>query len=430
MTTSKSAYEICLKDMFALQRFGIKLGLDIISDMLKTLGNPHRSFRCIHIAGTNGKGSIASSLAKILQLSGMRVGLYTSPHLVTFNERIQIDGQPISDEQVVTLYESVRNANRGERQATFFEFATAMALLQFASSEVDWALIETGMGGRLDATNIIVPELSIITNISLEHKEYLGNTIEQIAAEKAGIIKPGVPVVTGVRQKKVMALLEKLSNNLKAPCYRRGKDFRIRRKSDRSFDYYGKHQTIKDISIGLEGSHQFDNAAIVLAACEQLILKGLQLPHSKIRKALWTNAWPGRLEKVMEQPVVILDGAHNLMAARVLAKYIKEELQPSHTTLVIGILDDKPYEAMLKILAPTCHKIILTKAKINRALPPEKLLNIVSPLNPNVEIVENVPAALQKAISGSLPTEAVCVAGSLYVVGEAKEAMIKYPSRP
>lgn len=413
--------------MFSLQRFGIKLGLDVISAILEILGTPQSSYRCIHIAGTNGKGSIAASLAKTLQLSGFKVGLYTSPHLVKFNERIQVNGRPVSDDHVVSLYEAIRNADRGERHATFFEFATAMALYQFARSNVDWAIIETGMGGRLDATNVIVPELSIITNISLEHKEYLGTTLAQIAAEKAGIIKPGVPVVTGARQKNVIAVIEEISERLNAPCYRRGKDFRIKRKTDRTIDYYGKHQTIKNVAVGLEGSHQADNAAIVLAACEQLTERGIRLLQDDIRNALLNTHWPGRLEKVMEQPIVILDGAHNLMAARVLANYINEELNSTPTTLVVGILDDKPYEAMLKALAPLCRKIILTKPKINRALPPEKLLKIIHPLNSHVEVIEDVSTAVQKAVESALPTEAVCVAGSLYVVGEAKEALANYP---
>lgn len=425
MNRPKSAYDSCLEKMFSLQRFGIKLGLETIRDILEALGNPQNAYRCIHIAGTNGKGSIASSLARILHLSGFQVGLYTSPHLVKFNERIQINGCPISDERVVALYEKVRTADQGERQATFFEFATAMALYEFARSNVDWALIETGMGGRLDATNIILPKLSIITNIALEHKEYLGNTLAQIAAEKGGIIKPEVPVVTGVGQKNVITVVEEIARKQNAQCYRKGKDFRTRRKADRKFDYYGIRQNLKDVSLGLAGDHQYDNAAVVLAACEQLIDQGINLPQDSIRKALANNHWPGRLEKVLDQPTVILDGAHNLMAARMLAGYIKKELNAVPTTLIVGILDDKPYEAMLKSLVPACRKIIITKPKINRALSPEKLLEIVRPMNPEVEIIEDVATALHKTIEQSNPSEAICVAGSLYVVGEAKEALQK-----
>jgi dihydrofolate synthase/folylpolyglutamate synthase len=425
MNKTDSVYEKCLQSMFALQRFGIKLELDTISGILKLLGNPHLSYRCIHIAGTNGKGSIASSLALILHNSGYRVGLFTSPHLVKFNERIQINGKPVNDEQVVSLYKTVRNADRGERKATFFEFATAMALYEFACSQVDWAVIETGMGGRLDATNIIKPELSIITNISLEHQAYLGNTLTQIAGEKGGIIKPDTPVVTGVSQKSVITVIEEISRKQNAPCYRKGRDFRIRRKTNGHFDYFGIERDIKNLAAGLAGNHQLDNAAVVLAACEQLTNQGMILPQNVIRSTLKNNHWPGRLEEALDKPRVILDGAHNQMAARVLSNYIKEELKSYETTLVVGILDDKPYEKMLKSLVPVCKRVILTQPNSPRALSAEKLLKIVGPMNSDVEIIKDVATATLKAIKNCKPTEAICIAGSLYVVGEAKEALLK-----
>ena len=191
--------------MYGFQRFGIKLGLSTIKKILGGLGDPQDTFTCIHVAGTNGKGSVASSLATILRCSGYKTGLYTSPHLVRFNERIQVNNRPITNEKVVASYRAVNDAHFGKRNPTFFEFTTAMALFEFAAQKVDWAVIETGMGGRLDATNIINPALSIITNISLEHREYLGNTLAQIAVEKAGIIKNRTPLVTGIRQKKAFA---------------------------------------------------------------------------------------------------------------------------------------------------------------------------------------------------------------------------------
>ncbi len=422
---SLSAYENCLAKMFSLHRFGIILGLDTIADMLKKLGDPQRNFNCIHIAGTNGKGSIASWLATMLRNAGQKVGLYTSPHLVKFNERIQIDGRPIEDDRVISLYETVLEANHGERQATFFEFATAMALYEFSRLHVDWAIIETGMGGRLDATNIILPKLSIITNISLEHQSYLGDTLEEIAAEKAGIIKPGVPVVTGVEQPSVIQVVEAASSKNNSPCYRKDKDFQIHLNADGTLDYAGIDCQMKNVNIGLAGNHQLDNAAIVLAACEQLKRQGVDISEEVIRTSLLENNWPGRLEKVMDRPRVILDGAHNLTAAQVLADYIKQEFSLTRTTLVVGILDDKPYEAMLKILVPTCSKVILTQPKINRALNPQTLLPLVQSLSNEVEIIPDVACALQTAIAQSLPEDAVCVAGSLYVVGEAKESLGK-----
>ena len=188
--------------MYGLRRFGIKMGLSTIRKILSGLGNPQNTYACIHVAGTNGKGSVASSLASILNQAGYKTGLYTSPHLVNFNERIQINSRPISNANVLASYKAISRVHHGDREPTFFEFATIMAFYEFASRKVDWAIIETGMGGRLDATNIILPRVSIITNISLEHRDYLGDTLEQISGEKAGIIKPRTPVITGIRQKK------------------------------------------------------------------------------------------------------------------------------------------------------------------------------------------------------------------------------------
>ena len=205
--------------MYGLRRFGIKLGLSTIRKILKGLGNPQDAYSCVHIAGTNGKGSVASALATILYRSGYKTGLYTSPHLIRFNERIQVNNRPISNKRVAQLYTSIIRTHQGKREPTFFEFATAMALYEFAAQQVDWAIIETGMGGRLDATNIIHPAISIITNISLEHREYLGNSLEQIAGEKAGIIKKRKPVITAIRQKKRLTSFEKLPKRRLHRCF-------------------------------------------------------------------------------------------------------------------------------------------------------------------------------------------------------------------
>jgi dihydrofolate synthase/folylpolyglutamate synthase len=187
--STKESYNNCLKNLYSLRRYGIILGLDIIGNILKGVGNPHNNFNTIHVAGTNGKGSIASALSTILHKAGYKVGLYTSPHLVRFNERICVNNHPVSDENVVAAYRAVKSAHHGSREPTFFEFTTAMAFYEFGRHNVEWAVVETGMGGRLDATNIIIPALTIVTNISLEHKLYLGNTITEITREKGGIIK-------------------------------------------------------------------------------------------------------------------------------------------------------------------------------------------------------------------------------------------------
>ena len=417
------SYTDCLKTMYGLRRFGIKLGLSTIRRILNGLGSPLDRTAFIHVAGTNGKGSIASALAAILHLSGYKVGLYTSPHLVKFNERICINGLPISDENVVASYEAVKRVHYGGREPTFFEFATAMAFYEFGRQKVDWAVIETGMGGRLDATNIIKPALSIITNISIEHKEYLGNTITRIAGEKGGIIKKNTPVVTGVKQKNAISVLKTIAQSQSSRFYRLGDTFRVRRNQNQTFNYYGIENVWRNMQTGLIGRHQINNAAIVLAACEVLNTIRTDLPPAKIKQGLMQNRWPGRLEIVSRAPLVILDGAHNLIAARKLAGYLSENISDRNITLVIGILDDKPYDAMLKSLLPFCKRAIVTTPKIDRALPPETLHTVARQMLSDVTIIPDVNSAVQHAVDTASSHDVVCIAGSLYVVGEAKEAL-------
>ncbi len=422
---SITPYNNCLKSLYSLKRFGIILGLSVIRDILENLGNPQRNYSCIHVAGTNGKGSVASGLAAVLYAAGYKTGLYTSPHLVRFNERIVINNKPVINRAVVESYESVKNAHKGNREPTYFEYATAMGLYEFGRQKVDWAVIETGMGGRLDATNIINPALSIITNISIEHREYLGNTISEITAEKAGIIKTGKPVITGVKQEKAAEVINRIAFEKSAPVFRLGKDFKIRKKSSGAFTYYGIEHTWKDLSTGLLGNYQADNAAIVLAACELLNQKKATLPIKDIRKGLKENIWPGRLEIVSTSPLIILDGAHNLVAARNLAKYLSGNLSDKNIILVTGILDDKPYKAMLKTLLPICKKVILTQAGIDRALPTETLAAEAKKITPHVKMIPSVAEAVNFAIQSASSKDAICIAGSLYVIGEAKQALKK-----
>jgi dihydrofolate synthase/folylpolyglutamate synthase len=411
--------------MFGMRRFGIKLGLDTIDKVLTRLGNPHRAYKIIHIAGTNGKGSVAASLAAILERAGCKVGLYTSPHLVRFNERIVINHTPISDAEVLGTYGAVREAYAGERELTFFEFTTAMAFLSFAHHEVDWAIIETGMGGRLDATNIVTPNLTIITNISLEHRSYLGTTLCAIAGEKAGIIKAGVPVVSAVHQPEARAVVRRAAKEKKAPFYLKGHDFRVRRlgKSGGRFNYYGMQQRWHDLEITLAGDHQFENAALILATCELLGDQGVRLTKETLRRGLADTRWPGRLEMVRDKPLVILDGAHNLAAARNLGRYLRTQLKGRAITLVVGILDDKPAAAMLKAWVPACSRVILTQPVIDRSLTPQALVPIVTQMGITPRIIPQVDAAVKTAIAEAAPQDAVCIAGSLYVVGEAKTAL-------
>ncbi len=421
----KDSYNIILKSMYSLRRFGIKLGLSTIRRILKGLGNPQDSFSCIHVAGTNGKGSVASALASILNASGYKAGLYTSPHLVGFNERITVGNRPISNDHVIESYQAVNHVHYGDREPTFFEFATAMAFYEFDRQKVDWAVIETGMGGRLDATNIIKPALSIITNISVEHREYLGNTISQISGEKGGIIKRHTPVVTGIKQKSAVLVVKEIAKTKSAPFFRLGDEFRVKRNKSGTFSYFGIENNWRNLQTGLLGNYQVDNAALVVAACELLNKKKADISIKSIKDGLTNNSWPGRLEVVSKNPFILLDGAHNLIAARNLSKYLSNNLSNYNITLVIGILDDKPYKAMLKALLPICKKVIITSPKIDRALAPEKLSTFAESFIADITIIPDVKEAVKYAIKTPLPDDAVCIAGSLYLVGEAKEALEK-----
>ena len=420
---STSAYSQCLDAMYSMRRFGIILGLETIGNILAGLGNPEQEFAAIHIAGTNGKGSIASALATILQQAGYRVGLYTSPHLIRFNERICVNGIPIADDDVVASWEAVKSAHHGDREPTFFEFTTAMAFHEFGRQGVDYAVIETGMGGRMDATNVVSPAVSVITNISLEHKTYLGDTIAAITGEKAGIIKPGVPVITGVCQKSAKQVVEAVAAEKSAPVFMKGRDFRVRRNGSTRFSYWGLDHRWTGLQTGLIGGHQIDNAALTLASCEALMRSGVEVSRENIQAGLILNHWPGRLEVVSHKPFVILDGAHNLMAARSLNHFLQDNLAGRNITMVAGILDDKPYEAILKDLLAPCERLIITRPKIDRSLPPETLRAAAGALIADIEIIEDVGDAVRHAISAARPEDAVCIAGSLYVVGEAKAAL-------
>ncbi len=418
MTTDE--YKKCLNTMYGLRRFGIKLGLDVIRTILDGLGDPV-TYKTIHIAGTNGKGSIASALSSVLRIAGYKTGLYTSPHLVKFNERICINNRPISDEQVVELYQAVNKIPRKDREPTFFEFTTAMAFYEFARENVDWAIIETGMGGRLDATNIISPEISVISNVSLEHQEYLGDTIGRIAMEKGGIIKPRTPVVTGVKQDEAISVIKEIARKNLSPLYIYKKDFSVEKNGDGTFVYKGMDCVFENMKTNLMGAHQTDNAALVLAACEILKKNGVEITNLAIRKGLSSNLWPGRLEIVSQNPLVILDGAHNLEAAENLSGFLKKELKSRKLTMIIGILDDKPCDEILKFLIPEGCGAILTSPRIYRALPAEKLYETAKKFTNNATKISSVKDAVEYALSNSSPDDAICIAGSLYVVGEAKE---------
>lgn len=410
--------------MFGLRRFGIKLGLEAITEVLSYLDHPQNDYQIIHIAGTNGKGSVAAMLSTIFRSAGYCVGCYTSPHLERFNERICINNLAIDNAAVLSAYERVHSAPQPERGLTFFEFTTAMALYTFSRRKVDWAVIETGMGGRLDATNAVHPQLTIITNISVEHKSYLGKTLTAIAGEKAGIIKSRIPVVTGVTQPSARSVILRQAAEFNSPIYQKGRDFKCRLAGEKQFSYYGIEKTWRGLKLGLNGKHQIDNAALALAACEILSQsRKAELSPEVIGAGLIHTKWPGRLEVVCKRPYVILDGAHNLMAARKLAQYLKKQFGEKNITLVVGVLDDKPCDSILKDLIAPCKRVVVAQPIIDRAIPAHDLAVIANKYIQQVDVISDVGTALEKALQMSTPDDVICVAGSLYVVGEAKTAL-------
>lgn len=422
-------YQETIDYLFGLQKHGIKLALSNSVRLMEMLGGPHRAFRAVHVAGTNGKGSTSAFIASMLQASGYRVGLYTSPHLISFTERIRINNVPISEQKVVALARRVREECKRASPAsalnpTFFEVTTAMAFTYFAEEGVDIAVIEVGMGGRLDSTNVITPLVSVITNIDIEHAEFLGDTLTRIAGEKAGIIKPGVPVVTGAVQPEVIDVIERESAAKSAVVHRLSRDFkpdRIRTQGEQVFDYQGVRASYKNIKIAMLGRYQVDNACLALAAMEVLRGAGIVVDESALRRGLAETTWEGRLERVARRPDIYLDGAHNPASAKKLAAAVRE-LKRSYRrlVLVIGILGDKDYRGIVSELAPLAERIIVTKPQYSRAMGVEILASEIRTQHGSVDSAETVAGAIIKSRGLSTADDLVLIAGSLYVVGEAR----------
>jgi dihydrofolate synthase/folylpolyglutamate synthase len=403
----------------SLKKRGIRLGLGPLTELLEHFGNPQSAYKSILIAGTNGKGSVAAILSSILQKEGLKVGLFTSPHLVDFEERIRINGVMISREELCRLIDELRRG--GDTDVTYFEFATALAFLYFSRSQVDIAVLEVGMGGRLDATNLVTPDVSIITNIAMEHTQFLGRNLRSIAGEKGGIIKRGGACVTGVRTGRALEALEDISKEKGATLYRIGRDFRVRRSGPGSFSYYGMRTTCRNVDIPLIGRHQIDNAALSFAAAEIITLKGLTIRDDSLVDGVQDAAWEGRLEIVNRSPQVILDGAHNPAGISALAQVLSKELSFRRLTVVFGALNDKDYKAMARRLFPLADRIILTGIREERALKPEDIESVARLYNKNVEVARDSREAVSRAIDGAADEDLVCVTGSLYLIGEIKE---------
>jgi dihydrofolate synthase/folylpolyglutamate synthase len=415
--------------MFGLERFGIKLGLENTSEFLSRIGNPERDFKSVHVTGTNGKGSVCVLVSEVLRKHGLNVGLYTSPHLVDFRERIKVNGKEISEGDVVKLGLELRETMQSmasedrEKQLTFFEFTTALAFRYFSDRKVDIVVAEVGMGGRLDATNVLAPEVSVITRIGLEHTNYLGTTIPDIAREKAGIIKNGVGVITCEKKPEALSVIESTCSRKNAPLRILGKDFDVSgirmTLNGTEFDYDGARQ-MKDLKVRLLGDYQAENAAAAIAAVEGLVERGVSVSEEELRKGLWGARWPGRMDIVSRRPLVILDGSHNPDGVATTVSVLRQlRLEP--LTFVIGCMDDKDARGIVRALTPIAAKMIVTQAKYKRALRAEVLHQIVKEeFSRETEIEPDVNAALEKGLK-DVAGKGLCVIGSLYLVGEAIE---------
>ena len=422
----------CRSYLEHLERFGIKLGLDNIRALLAAFDNPHLAYPCIHVAGTNGKGSVCAMLAEALGRNGLRVGIYTSPHLVRVEERIRVGGKIIPAAAFRRLASAIKErsekllAGKGlEVPPTFFEVLTAIAMLYFREKKVDIAIFEVGMGGRFDATNVVTPLVSLITNIALDHQEYLGKTLGSIAFEKAGIIKPGVPVVTGTESPTALKVIRKRAKEEGAFLMRvhhdemkiAGAKSRLARECP--VEYRFGFDTFL-FTPGMLGAHQAKNAVVALAALSVLHRIWRSLDKSKMVDGIENARWEGRLEIVARRPKVYLDGAHNEAGAVVLRSFIRNELRVK-PVLVFAMMKDKAIGRAAKLLFPEAKKVILTSIPYARAAKPEEIAPLARPFAKKIVLEPSLERALALARRLAGPSGVVLVAGSLYLVGAVKK---------
>lgn len=412
-------------------RFGSKLGLERIAMLCKKLGDPQFKYKTIHIAGTNGKGSTAAVLANVLKQNHYNVGLFTSPHLVDYRERFQINGDLISADDLEEVSLGVNQAMTEVEQLypqygsfTEFEAAAAVGFVYFAEKQVDYAVFEVGLGGRLDATNVIIPEISIITSIGHDHLDRLGPTSRDVAGEKAGIIKANVPVISGLQLPEVDAVLEETAAGLNCeyyrlcdvnwqPCHYNLSGGKL------LFPYFSQ----QEFEIELLGKHQLENTAVALLALQILHKHGLRLNETDIRSGLAAAHWPGRLEVISKQPLVILDGAHNQEGIKVLVSALVDLLPPkSKIAFIIGLSADKSNN-LIDPLVPLAKRMIFTESQNSRlgVTPAVKLRDYALSLGVQAESMISTAAAL-KAVAGE---DIICICGSLYLIGDIKSLMLR-----
>jgi dihydrofolate synthase/folylpolyglutamate synthase len=405
-------YPEAIQYLYSLRLFGAKLGLENTFKLATLCGNPQQKLRFIHVAGTNGKGSTCAMLESIYRTAGLRVGLFTSPHLVSFRERIQIERELISEADVVQLVEKFQKLLvqfPKEQHPTFFEVITVMALDFFAARECELVVWETGLGGRLDATNIVTPLASVITNIGFDHQQWLGDTLEKIAFEKAGIIKPGIPAVTATDEPGALAVIKKIAEEKGAP---------LTMVADKNLPA----EFAAPLEKALPGEHQKHNAALALATVK-ILQKEIPVSATQIQVGLQNVSWPGRMQ-LIEKPDgrrFLLDGAHNIAGAKVLNDSVEKNFQPADRTLILGILGDKDWKYICEMLAPVANNILAVPVASQRTANPMELAEVCRAANPSAKVV--VCGSLNEALEQTSTAGFTIITGSLYLVGEALELL-------
>lgn len=416
-----------------LTKFGFNFGLGRIQELLRRLGSPHRSLRVIHIGGTNGKGSTAVMVAGILREAGYRAGSFTSPHLHAYTERYRVDGVEISGDKVAEIITELRPhleamVAEGFEHPTEFEVGTALAFLYFYREKVDYLVLEVGLGGAIDSTNVIVPLVAVITNVAMDHMDYLGNTVREIAAVKAGIIKPGVPLVTAADNPGALDVIAATCREQGAPLILVGRDVTIEPGQStpdaHCFSIQGRLSGYPDLRLPLAGLHQLMNAATAVAAVEVLVEAGAAIPLEAVKRGLAATCWPARLETVRESPRVIIDGAHNYDGAKCLSRSIRDHYSGRRLVLVLGMLGDKERSKVVAELAPLAQAVVVTRPNSPRAGDWQAMAEEARRYAPSVVVIEDIGAAVEQALGLAGPQDLVVITGSLYMVAEAREMLV------
>ncbi|MBW2162023.1 MAG: bifunctional folylpolyglutamate synthase/dihydrofolate synthase [Deltaproteobacteria bacterium] len=410
-------YPEALRWLYGLESRGIKLGLDRIAEAAEIRGHPERASRYVHVAGTNGKGSVAAMVESVLRAAGYRTGQFASPHLQRYVERVRIDGRPISEREAANRIEELR-ADTRLPPLSFFEYTTLLAFEAFRDACCDIVVLEVGLGGRLDSTNIVTPEASVITNISLEHQRILGDTLAKIAREKAGVLKPGVPCIVGARGTSVRRAISARASAVHAPLRRIDHDFESEW-HDRSLSVRVGDRQWTGLRLGLRGDYQGDNAACALATLVELGECGFDVSNEHIRTGLKRAKWPGRLEWHSGHPAFLFDAAHNATGCETLARYLDEREFPGRVVLLFGAMRDKDHRRMLAAFDGRVDRRIYTAPEIDRSEPPARLAKLR-----DGTVARSVRDAVARAKRAAGPNGLVVTAGSIFLVSEVR-ALVK-----